>query len=333
MIITTKAESRAHSHKGLVEVPISVIIATRNRPEKLAHCLQALKANSISNFKLIIIDQGDTYETNVQKQLNLFRHWSYIQVQYRGKSRGLNHGLNINIAPIIAFTDDDCIPDGKWLANILATFSKYPQISGVFGRTLPYESSRHNKDLVCPSAFDKTQSRLINKPCRHWKYIGLGNNMAFRRDVFKKLGGFKEWLGPGSIGSGAEDAEIALRTLIAGKKLFFNPEILIYHDRWLTQREYQKQILSYACGESACYGHFALMGHAFAKKVVKESLYDTRSDIKRIIVAFIYFRPYGFSLFFWSVGKALFRLRGGIAAYYFTTLSSLTRNSRQRKKQ
>jgi len=37
---------------------ISVIIATRNRPEKIAPCLRSVLANKYSSFEIIIIDQG-----------------------------------------------------------------------------------------------------------------------------------------------------------------------------------------------------------------------------------------------------------------------------------
>ncbi|MEO8582131.1 MAG: hypothetical protein ABI425_06205 [Patescibacteria group bacterium] len=142
--------------------------------------------------------------------------------------------------------------------------------------------------------------------------------MAFRKSVFEELGGFKEWLGPGSIGSNAEDADIIFRTLIAGKKLFYNSEMIMRHDRWVTLCENNIQDLSYVCGEIACYGYFALMGNRFARVVLKENLREMfYSEPVRIFFFLIHLKKYAFLLSFWWIAKMFARLRGAIIVGWF----------------
>lgn len=254
---------------------ISIIIITKNRQSKLKNCLRAISKNTFQEFELIVIDQSDKnknpdqFSSYFRKNKNLI----YIKSATTGKSKGLNLAIKKSASPIIAFTDDDCLPHKEWIKNIVKNFEKDKKIAGLYGRTLPYQP-KQNKELVCPSTFDKKESKYIRKPCKHWENIGFGNNMAWKKSFFNKYGLFKEWLGPGSIGKGAEDAEIALRALTNQQVIFYNPEMLVYHDNWQTKKENQKQELSYICGETACYGYFGMLGYEIGRKVIKENLID-----------------------------------------------------------
>ena len=113
--------------------------------------------------------------------------------------------------------------------------------------------------------------------------IGYGNNMSYRAEAFTKLGLFKEWLSIGSLGKSAEDAEFALRALIKEQKLFFNPQVMIYHNRWLSKAEMKKQNLNYMGGETACYGYFAFLGYKFASQVVIAAFSSSFHQFKLIV--------------------------------------------------
>lgn len=260
----------------LKNLKVSIVIVTKNRQKKLVNCLDALLKNNFKNAQLIIVDQSDEKNKQVllKQKLNQFQDVLYINSKKTGKSKGLNLAIQNSTSPLLAFTDDDCIPNKDWIENIIKTFNQNEKITGIYGRTLPYQPKK-NKGLICPSIFDKANAKYIKKPCKHWEEIGFGNNMAWRKNFFEKFGLFKEWLGPGSIGSNAEDAEISLRALINKQIIFYNPKILISHDKWQTKKEHEKQELSYICGENACYGYLALSGYKIGKEVIKENFIDS----------------------------------------------------------
>lgn len=297
---------------------MSVIIVTRNRPVQLSQCLHALNSNTESRFELIVIDESSrTVNTNIINELGPgFMNNHYYKLDQIGKSKGLNFGIQNCGSSIIAFTDDDCIVDKNWLSIILNTFKTKPHIAGVFGRTLPYQPER-NKKLICPCTFGNLKSHLIITPSRHWESIGFGNNMAFRKEVFEDLGGFKEWLGPGSIGSNAEDAEMALRVLSSGKKLYYNSQLIVYHNRWLSHQEYNKQQLSYICGETACYGYLSVQGYKFADRVIYDNLSACISEFKQALKTSLYLKPSIISEWFWFLLRLAYRVRGLIIGWYF----------------
>jgi GT2 family glycosyltransferase len=174
---------------------ISVVIVTRNRNEELKLCLKSIKSSELK-FQLIVIDQSD--EEKAKKNLLLVSQIKgavYRRQLKLGKSRGLNAALKLVTAPVVAFTDDDCVVEKNWLNSIRHRFLVEQNVVGVFGRTLPFHPERH-PNKICPCVFDRPDEKLIAKPGKHWEQIGFGNNMAFKVDVFERIGFFNELLGP-----------------------------------------------------------------------------------------------------------------------------------------
>lgn len=324
MFERSKHKSNKLSNKQKTE--ISVVIITRNRQPQLLNFLDALKKSTFSAYELIIVDQSDknTSGSDLQECLADFTHVQYLQTHETGKSRGLNKAITMSKSPLIAFTDDDCIPDKHWLKQVSNSFAQNPQIVGVFGSTLPYQPQKH-PNLHCPSTFKNSNpaAHIISEPRVHWKSIGLGNNMAFRKQHLVELGGFREWLGPGSIGSNAEDGEIALRTLHANKLLFYNPDMVVFHDRWLTSTELQTQYLSYLCGELACYGYFALQGSKLGKSVFIEQWRACFTyEIRAVLDSLIHLRSGSIPAAWLWIKRLVARLRGTVVAgYYFVEIT------------
>lgn len=257
---------------------LSVVIVTRNRPKKLLQCLLALSKNSLSDFEVVVVDQSDREMTDhrVRAVSKNFKQFHYIYSRQKGKSKGLNLGIQASHSSLIAFTDDDCIPEKNWLSVLYKNFNRHSEVVGIFGRTLPFRPEK-NPERICPSIFEQRYSKntIIDKPCVHSENIGFGNNMAFRKTVFKELGGFKEWLGPGSLACAAEDAEFALRALISGKKLLHANDVIMFHDKWLTGQEDTNLFSLYLTGGLACYGYYSLKKNEFAKRHLKDILQQT----------------------------------------------------------
>ncbi|MCX8009381.1 MAG: hypothetical protein N3A54_06850, partial [Patescibacteria group bacterium] len=217
------------------------------------------------------------------------------------------------------FTDDDCILDGSWLSTIISTFDRYPGISGIYGCTKPYLPA-FKEGCICPCVTKNLRNQkggVIKNFSKHWEDLGFGNNMAFRREVFEELGDFKEWLGPGSIGMNCEDGEIALRCLVSKKNLYYNPKMIVYHNRWLTKEEYQRQELSYICGEMACYGYYAFQGYSFGRDVVKENIVKTLKDFKAAIKSLLFLNKGIFHSWKWFFLGLYARLRGIFVGFIF----------------
>src|SRR6202007_143548 len=127
-------------------------------------------------------------------------------------------------ADIIAFLDDDAVPDRYWLAEIVRGFSAGARGGCVTGRVLPAElRTEHqqwfeqlggiqpgrgfNQEIFGPG---HSQSPLYPYPP-----FGAGANMAFHREALVDIGGFHVSLGAGTPAMAAEDTFAFTRTLLA----------------------------------------------------------------------------------------------------------------------
>jgi len=259
---------------------ISIIIATKNRPNSLIICLKSILNSTIKPLEIIVVDQSNNQKT---KKVVLILNKSlikYFHLNSKGKSKSLNFAIKKAKGSLLAFTDDDCLVDKKWLENIQNTFKKNQDISLCFGKTLPHQPKKHKYEF-CPCTFKKNPDKfsITSEPCKHWERVGFGNNMVIKKKVFKKVGLFKKWLGPGSVGSNAEDAELINRSLINKFRIGYEPSVVIFHNKWLNEHQLRKQEWSYVCGEIACYGWFAFSGFKFAQKIVKDSTKKTLKSL------------------------------------------------------
>src|SRR5690349_8150039 len=121
---------------------ITVAIPTLNRPAELRRCLEALFQGTLLPAEVLIINQGE-YPV-VQSVLEQMGPQYVIPVIHcsqppKGVSAARNFASSQAHFPVIAFTDDDCVPASSWLANIDQTMTAFPTIAGTTGRILPLE--------------------------------------------------------------------------------------------------------------------------------------------------------------------------------------------------
>src|SRR5262249_29643805 len=119
----------------------SVIIATRNRDALLAQTLEALAGQDWppSRFEIIVADNGSTDGTRGVVERAAARPAAsrirYLYVGAPGKSPAVNTALLFARGDLLAFTDDDVLPDPAWLRQLAGAFSD--SIDFVAGRVRP----------------------------------------------------------------------------------------------------------------------------------------------------------------------------------------------------
>ncbi|WP_419701565.1 glycosyltransferase family 2 protein [Mucilaginibacter sp. NFX135] len=124
-----------------MEIKLSVVIPTYRRPKLLLNCLNALTAQNFDPgaFEVIVVSDGPDKLTET-----MLTNWSklnYPLVRYfhtdekKGPAAARNYGWLNARAKLVAFTDDDCLPDENWLQ---AFYSHYQQehIAAFSGKTI-----------------------------------------------------------------------------------------------------------------------------------------------------------------------------------------------------
>jgi glycosyltransferase involved in cell wall biosynthesis len=254
---------------------LSVLICTRNRAAKSRRAVDSVLANSFVDFELIVVDQSTDLSTRAALAGIDDDRLHYFHTDTVGVAISRNIAVREAHADIVVFTDDDCVCDPGWLASIHAEFAADPQAVGVYGRVVPYGKGRQDGEeqwdclsedgaLVC-SALNKSMERLVvDKPAIPHLVLGGGNNMSFRKEIFRKVGLFNEMLGPGSrIGTG-EDTEFSYRLLVNRCRLIYSPRPVVQHDNWLDRPHFVQMMKVAMRVQAAVFLAFALRGDGLA---------------------------------------------------------------------
>lgn len=247
---------------------ISVVICTRNRFASLRRTLETmahLSSPKNASWELVVVDNQSTDDTKAA--VEAFAQHSPVPVHYvfesrKGLSFARNAGLHNAKGEIIAFTDDDILPDNEWLVQMNEECLKYPMVSMFFGQTRPFR-----KDGAKLSMREGDSPVEYEFPCNPGD-AGCGNNMIFRKDVVSAIGDFDIGLGPGVPIAGAEETDFTYRVLRSGRVVRYSPTILVYHDHdRLTPRAIQSVLFSYGKGRGGYYCKYILQRDKWAAKM------------------------------------------------------------------
>lgn len=214
----------------------SVIVCTYNRTESLRDTLHALKAQqSIAGrtWEVIVVDNNSQDDT--PQVIADFQHeWPRLRYEFQGE-QGLSHARNHGIAAahgnILLFTDDDVLPEPHWMEVTLTGLEKYhADACGGYIAPLwevtppPWLTERFYGFLAVRT--DRSDDYDITLPSQ----APFGANMAFRREVFQKVGGFDTTRGrKGAVLASGEDGELFERILAAGLKAVFLGQSRVHH--------------------------------------------------------------------------------------------------------
>src|SRR5215207_11545494 len=104
---------------------LTVAVATLDRPQGLARCLEALALGTVQPAEVIVVDQGEGAAPVVEafRERLPVRH---LRQERRGLAASRNLALAEALRPVLAVTDDDCVPDVGWVAALERTLSPHP---------------------------------------------------------------------------------------------------------------------------------------------------------------------------------------------------------------
>ena len=217
---------------------VTIVVCTRDRAEALALVLDDLARQAVpedTGWEVLVVDNGSTDGTAELVAKRIAEGGIALRCVHEpraGKSHALNRGIEAAAGAILVFTDDDVrIPPG-WLAAMLAPFDD-PGCMGVAGAVRP-------RWLRDPPrwASDAEPYRMMAAIVQYWQGAEprdatvppIGANAAWRREVFRRHGGFRTDLGPaGSASPLGEDTELGLRMLSRGERVRYAPAAVISH--------------------------------------------------------------------------------------------------------
>jgi GT2 family glycosyltransferase len=257
-------------------VDISVVVCTHNRGQMLRDTLAsyaAMAVQSSARGELLIVDNnsGDDTASIAREFVRSHAGTTYVFEARPGLSHARNTGIREARAGIIAFADDDVYFQPGWLDALVSAFAAFPGAGCAGGRTEPlFEAGApswlHDTLLYMYGSTDCGDAPSWMEFPKH----PFGVNMAFRREVFDRIGGFDPRLGRvGESLLSGEESDIFRRAHEAGYRTRYVPEARLRHripscrtnPQWALERSYWQGVSDVVFGQlHEPLGRVALIG-------------------------------------------------------------------------
>jgi glycosyltransferase involved in cell wall biosynthesis len=176
---------------------LTVVVCTHDRPDDLRRCLQGLAALD-EDVTVIVVDSASSppLQQVVDGFSGSIRRLTYHYEQLPGLARARNRGIELAQSELVAFIDDDTVPEPTWATRLVAPFAD-TKVVCVGG--------------TCRASFDSPPPRWLSS--RLLQFAGItrfgeqaraarssaeypfGANICFRRARLVEIGGFPEELG------------------------------------------------------------------------------------------------------------------------------------------
>ncbi len=188
--------------------PISVIIATKNNSEELAKNLPFILEQDYPDYEVIVVNSGSTDETDMVLKAAALKYPHFYHTYVPDEADSINEkklALTIGIKAakheLLLFTESYCRPSTPhWIREYGRAFTKEIDILLGFSRVgfdkkvsmqrfIRYDNLMHHLKFLSMA--------LLGKP-----YMGIGRNMAYRKELFFRNKGFSSIL---HIDAGEDD--------------------------------------------------------------------------------------------------------------------------------
>ncbi|HEY7504262.1 MAG TPA: glycosyltransferase [Gemmatimonadales bacterium] len=218
---------------------VTVAVCTRDRPDDLATCLDSLERVEYPGLEVLVVDNAPSSEASRVLVEGRSGRVRYVREPRPGLDWARNRAIAESGGDVIAFTDDDVSVDPGWVRALVAAFGSDESIVAVTGLVLPaalqteaqvlFERYRGFGRGFAPRRIGVEGRGSVARRYGAAGAYGTGANMAFRRSLFGRIGGFDPALGAGTPTRGGDDLEMFFRVLKEGHALVYEPRAIVRH--------------------------------------------------------------------------------------------------------
>ena len=206
--------------------PVSVIVCARNQATSIEENLPAILEQDYPEFQVVVVNDASSDDTEdvlirlEQSYPNLYHTFVPPGVQsVSAKKMAMTIGIKAAKFDVLLFTEANCIPNSKqWISSIMRHFDEkcdivlaygsYQKVKGFLKYLISYDTLFTALQFM---GFSET-----GKP-----YMGLGRNLAYRKDIFFKNRGFASHL---NLKSGEDDLFIGEIANATNTRIDVSPE-------------------------------------------------------------------------------------------------------------
>jgi glycosyltransferase involved in cell wall biosynthesis len=169
---------------------VDVIIPTYNGLPYLKEAIESVLHQTYKNLALYVIDDGSTDAGATEKYVKSLKdaRVNYLKKPNGGQASARNYGIKVSQSPYVTFLDADDVWRPKKLAKQLAVIEKDPSVGLVYGLHYLIDSG----GSVVGRVDWQKRGNLFRYLLHDNKISGSGSMVLIRREVFQKVGGFRE---------------------------------------------------------------------------------------------------------------------------------------------
>lgn len=229
-------------------IPISVIVCAKNEEENVANFIPLLAEQNYPDFEIVLIDDASSDAT-----LDLFEGFEkqypnvrLVKVEnneafWGNKKYALTLGIKAAKKEYLLFTDADCYPTStEWITAMSSQFTMQKTIVLGYGKYEKIPNSFLNKIIRFETLLTAIQYfswAKIGHP-----YMGVGRNLAYKKEEFFNVNGFIEHM---QIRSGDDDLFVNQAAKAKNTTIAYSPESFTvskpkttFNDWWIQKRRH-----------------------------------------------------------------------------------------------
>ncbi len=242
-ILFLVAFRRQQKSESIEQPGISVIVAAHDEEENLRELIPLLLSQNYPEFEVIIVEDRSNDETfdflleatKAHEKLKMVRV-THKPDHINGKKFAITLGIRAASYDWVLFTDADCRPaSSNWIASVAAKFkeptkivigfSPYIKSEGLLNAFIRFESFL--------TGIQFTGLALLGKP-----YMGVGRNLAYRKELFLNNKGFNSHL---SVTGGDDDLFVNEHTSKENTMVSLGNEAIVFSKPQITWRDFLHQ--------------------------------------------------------------------------------------------
>lgn len=214
---------------------ISIIVPVYNRRDEVADLLDSLAKQSDTDFETVIVEDGSTDRCedicrSYADSLKLSYYWK----ENEGRSIARNYGMDRADGDFFVFVDSDCILPPDYIASLRRALAERP--TDCFGGP----DAAHDSFTDMQKAINYSMTAFLTTggirggKVQLEKFVPRTFNMGFSRDVYNKVGGFREMF--------SEDIDMSTRIRLAGYSITLYRDVRVFHKRRVDLKKFWRQV-------------------------------------------------------------------------------------------
>ena len=215
------------------EIKYSVIIPIYNRRDEAKDLLESLDNQTVRNFEAIFVEDGSSVPC--KDIVESYPFAKYYFKENEGRSIARNYGIERSSGEWLLFFDSDCVIPEDYFEKLEQCISENPEASCFGGPDAAHDSFTDTQKAINYSMTSfLTTGGIRGGKISLEKFVPRTFNMGYKRDVYNKVGGFREMF--------SEDIDMSTRIRNAGFSISLFPDLYVYHKRSLEFKKFMRQV-------------------------------------------------------------------------------------------